>query len=164
MKAIIATAPQVGRILRPLCHMFGPEAPAGLRLPKRVRKRWALPTLRLSEADEAKLARMTARFPDTPPARAAKRALRRMFAGKPVDVRRLFGGGGGLFPPSAAGRALPTAGDRVWRAVAAAAAGAQRQVEEEKKRADSGLRRNDEVEGVPRGGRKDSPCPPWVSL
>ena len=101
MKAIIATAPQVGRILRPFCHLLGIETPECLRLPKRQRKRWASPTLRVSEADEAKLARMTARFPDTPPARAAKRALRRMFAGLPVDLKKMSAVAVGYFlhPP-----------------------------------------------------------------
>ena len=103
MKALLAAAPQVGRIVRPFCHLLGLELPAELRLPKRERerKRWASPTLRLSEADEAKLARLTARFPDTPPARSAKRALRRMFAGKPVDLRKMSAVAAGYFlhPP-----------------------------------------------------------------
>ena len=82
MKEFVADCPQAGRILRPLCTMAGLKVPEWLALPKRVRKKAAL---RLSEEHEAELARLTARFPDTPPARAAKRVLRRMFAGLPVN-------------------------------------------------------------------------------
>jgi hypothetical protein len=40
MKAIIAAAPaQIGRVLRPFCHLLGLEVPAELRLPKRRRVR-----------------------------------------------------------------------------------------------------------------------------
>ena len=106
MKAIIAAAPQVGRILRPFCHFLGIETPAELVLPKRKRSS-PRPSPRrgerekLSEEDEAKLARLTARFPDTPPARAAKRALRRMYAGLKVDVTKLSAVAYGYFvhPP-----------------------------------------------------------------
>ena len=99
MKAIIAAAPQVGRIIRPFCHFLGIETPAELRLPKRKRVRRN--AVRLAEKDEAELARRTARFPDTPPARAAKRALRRMYAGKPVDLTKLSAVAYGYFvhPP-----------------------------------------------------------------
>ena len=98
MKEFVADCPQAGRILRPLCTMAGLKVPEWLALPKRVRKKAAL---RLSEADEAELARLTARFPDTPPARAAKRALRRMYAGLKVDVTKLSAVAYGYFvhPP-----------------------------------------------------------------
>ncbi len=36
--ALLAQAPQAGRILRPLCHMLGIETPAALRLPVRRRR------------------------------------------------------------------------------------------------------------------------------
>ncbi len=85
-QAFVAECPQAGRILRPLCTITGLTPPEWLRLPKRARKSRA-PLL--SEADEAELARLTARFPDTPPARSARRALRRMFAGLPVNFERL---------------------------------------------------------------------------
>jgi len=100
MKAIIAAAPQVGRILRPFCHFLGIETPVELRLPKRRRVRTKTAP-GLSEADEEKLRRVTARFPDTPPARAAKRALRRMYAGLKVDVTKLSAVAYGYFvhPP-----------------------------------------------------------------
>ena len=39
MQAMVAAAPQVGRILRPFCHMLGLPLPEWLRLPKRVRVR-----------------------------------------------------------------------------------------------------------------------------
>jgi len=42
MQAIIAAAPQVGRILRPFCHFLGLEVPAELRLPKRARRQGAV--------------------------------------------------------------------------------------------------------------------------
>jgi len=86
MKAFAADCPQVGRILRPLARMAGLEVPEYLALPKRMRKKRAL---RLSAEDEAELGRLTARFPDTPPARSAKRALRRMFAGLRVNLDRM---------------------------------------------------------------------------
>jgi hypothetical protein len=37
-KALVAAVPQAGRLLRPLCRLFGTEVPEYLRLPKRVRK------------------------------------------------------------------------------------------------------------------------------
>ncbi len=37
-QALIADAPQAGRILRPLCHMLGIPLPVALRLPKRPRR------------------------------------------------------------------------------------------------------------------------------
>jgi len=66
MRAIFERAPQVGRILRPLCHEFGLEMPAWLKLPRRTRVRKPRPLL--TAEDEERLRRMTARFPDTPPA------------------------------------------------------------------------------------------------
>jgi hypothetical protein len=89
MKAFAAECPQVGRLLRPICRMAGIKPPDYLALPKRKRARTGGASLRLPEADEDELRRLTARFPDTPAARSAKRALRRMFAGLPVDVTRL---------------------------------------------------------------------------
>ena len=45
MQAVIAAAPgQIGRALRPFCHLLGLEVPEALRLPKRVRVRVAYPT------------------------------------------------------------------------------------------------------------------------
>ena len=85
-REFVAACPQAGRILRPLCRITGLTPPEWLALPKRARKTRAL---RLSESDEAELARITARFPDTPPARSARRALRRMFAGLPVNWEKL---------------------------------------------------------------------------
>lgn len=41
--ALVETAPQSGRILRPLCRMLAIEPPPALRLPKRVRVRRAPP-------------------------------------------------------------------------------------------------------------------------
>jgi hypothetical protein len=87
MKAIMAAAPQVGRILRPFCHLLGIETPAELVLPKRRRVRTRAPAL--SAAGEAELARITAPFPDTPAARKAKLVWRRVIAGKKVDLRTL---------------------------------------------------------------------------
>src|SRR5215472_1900852 len=78
MKAVIAAAPQVGRILRPFCHLLGIETPAELVLPKRKRVRMRAPAL--SAAGEAELARITAHFPDTPAARQAKLVWRRVIA------------------------------------------------------------------------------------
>ncbi len=89
MQAFAAEAPQVGRLLRPICKMAGMQLPDYLALPKRKRVRKKKEAPRLSEADEAELRRITARFPDTPPARAAKRVWRRMFEGKPVDLTKL---------------------------------------------------------------------------
>jgi hypothetical protein len=77
----MAAAPQVGRILRPFCHTLGLPLPPELQLPKRVRvrkKKEPLPPHPLA-----------ARFPDTPAARSAARALARMQAGLPVDVTKL---------------------------------------------------------------------------
>ena len=124
MKAIVAGAPrEVGRILRPFCHLLGIETPAVLVLPKRIRKRGTSPRpsprggegdgSRLSERDEAELARMTARFPDTPAARAAKRAIRRSMAtGEPVDPRKMSAAALGyvLHPPRDGNCPLPEIG------------------------------------------------------
>ena len=98
MREFVAACPQAGKILRPLCAMAGLTAPDWLALPPREHRRRA-PLL--SERDEAGLARLTARFPDTPPARAAKRALRRMFAGLPVNLQRMSAVARGYFvhPP-----------------------------------------------------------------
>jgi hypothetical protein len=102
MKAIMAAAPQVGRIIRPLCHILGIETPKELVLPKR--KRRPPPPrpsparagegevggeLLLSEAGEAELARITKCFPDTPAARKAKLVWRRVIAGKKIDLTKL---------------------------------------------------------------------------
>ena len=99
MKAFVAEVPQAGRMLRPICKMVGLKLPEYLALPKRVRKKKEPP--RLSEADEEELRRITARFPDTPPARRAKWALRQTFLGKPVDLTRMSAVARGYFlhPP-----------------------------------------------------------------
>ncbi len=100
MKAFVAEVPRVGRLLRPICRMVGMEVPEYLALPKRKKVTSPRPSPQsgegegkkargLSAADEEELRRITARFPDTPPARAAKRVWRRMFEGKPVNLRRL---------------------------------------------------------------------------
>ncbi len=99
MRAFVTEAPQAGRMLRPICEMIGLKPPEWLMLPKRVRKKKEPP--RLSEADEAELRRVTAWFPDTPPARRAKWALRQTFLGKPVDLTRMSAIARGYFlhPP-----------------------------------------------------------------
>ena len=99
-REFVAACPQAGRVLRPLCRMAGVKAPEWLALPKRERVRKSRAPL-LSEQDAAELARLTARFPDTPPARAAKRALRRMFVGLPVNLQRMSAVARGYFvhPP-----------------------------------------------------------------
>jgi hypothetical protein len=89
MQALVAEVPEVGRMLRPICRMVGLKLPDYLALPRRKRVRKRKTPHRLSEADEEELRRLTARFPDTPPARSAKRVLRRMFEGKPVDLTKL---------------------------------------------------------------------------
>ena len=99
MRAFVAEAPQAGRLLRPICTMVGLKPPEYLQLPKRVRKKRE--PARLSEKDEAELRRVTAWFPDTPPARRAKWALRQTFLGKPVDLTRMSAIARGYFlhPP-----------------------------------------------------------------
>jgi hypothetical protein len=93
MKAILATAPQVGRILRPFCRILGLPLPPELELPKRLRVRKQKKPLPPHP--------LAARFPDTPAARSAARALARMQAGLPVDVRKLSAVAYGYFvhPP-----------------------------------------------------------------
>jgi hypothetical protein len=88
MQAFAAACPQVARMLRPICTMAGLKPPEWLALPKRerVRKKRAP---QLSEADEEELRRITARFPDNPAGRSAKRVWRRVFEGKPVDLTKL---------------------------------------------------------------------------
>jgi len=88
MKAFAAEVPQVGRLLRPICKMAGLKVPDYLALPKRKRVRKKAPSL-LSEADEEELRRITARFPDSPAGRSAKRVWRRTFEGKPSDLTKL---------------------------------------------------------------------------
>ena len=101
LKAFVNEVPRAGRLLRPICRMTGVKAPEWLALPrrKRVRRKAAAPVL--PAEDEEKLRRMTARFPDTPAARSAKRALRRMFAGLPVRLERMSAVAVGYFlhPP-----------------------------------------------------------------
>ncbi len=101
MKAFAAEVPQVGRILRPLCKMAGMKLPDYLALPKRKRVRKKKEPPRLSEEDEEELRRLTAWFPDTPPARRAKWAVRQTFLGKPVDLTRMSAVARGYFlhPP-----------------------------------------------------------------
>jgi hypothetical protein len=90
MKAIIAAAPvQIGRVLRPFCHLLGLEVPAELRLPKRRRG----PGLRRHAAASSRL-RDEARELVVPnrrlPAREqAEDAVRRSEAvGKPIDLAK----------------------------------------------------------------------------
>ncbi len=99
MKAFVAEVPQAGRMLRPICKMVGLKLPEYLALPKRMRKKKEPP--RLSEKDEEEFRRLTAWFPDTPPARRAKWALRQTFLGKPVDLTRMSAVARGYFlhPP-----------------------------------------------------------------
>jgi hypothetical protein len=100
IKEFVSACPQAARVLRPLCTMAGLKAPEWLALPKRWRAR-KKDALGLSEADEAELGRLTARFPDTAAARSAKHALRRMFAGLPVNLERMSAVARGYFvhPP-----------------------------------------------------------------
>ena len=79
MKEFAAACPQVGRMLRPVCKMAGMRPPEWLALPKRKRVRKKDNSRQLSEADEEELRRITARFPDSPAGRSAKRVWRRMF-------------------------------------------------------------------------------------
>ena len=99
MQEFAAACPQVGRLLRPICRMAGVKVPDYLALPKRKRARER--SARLSDEDEARLQRMTARFPDTPAARSAKHALRRMLARLPVNLKRMSAIARGYFfhPP-----------------------------------------------------------------
>ena len=99
MREFAADCPQVGRILRPICAMAGIRPADYLALPKRRRVRKN--PRALSAADEAELARITARFPDTPAARSGKRALRRMFERRPVRLDRMSAVARGYFlhPP-----------------------------------------------------------------
>jgi hypothetical protein len=61
-QALVAAAPQVGRILRPLCHMLGLPLPEWLKLPKRVRVRKKdtsprlIPRRRLTPREQAEAA------------------------------------------------------------------------------------------------------------
>jgi hypothetical protein len=109
MKAFAAECPQVGRIIRPMCTMLGLKVPAYLALPKRARKSRAL---RLSEAGEAELARITKCFPDTSGARRARQVWRRVIAGKRVDLTKLSAVVVGymLHPPKDANCPLPEIG------------------------------------------------------
>jgi hypothetical protein len=105
MTEMYAAAPQLGRILRPLAHMIGAPLPQWLKLPKRVRARKSTsprPSPQSGEGEEELPPHpLAARFPDTPPARAAARALARMQAGLPVDVTKLSSVAYGYFihPP-----------------------------------------------------------------
>ena len=117
MQAIYERAPQVGRILRPWCEVFGLETPAWLRLPKRARKKGApTPAHRVKpggkplfprsaglgrEADQrANCAATAFKRRDArgemivtnrklPPREQAEDAIRRSEAsGKPIDVKK----------------------------------------------------------------------------
>ena len=89
MRRFVAEVPQAGRVLRPFCEAMKLKPPEWLALPKRKRVRKKDTSRRLSEEDEEKLRRITARFPDTPATRSAKRALRRGFEGRPVNLNRM---------------------------------------------------------------------------
>jgi hypothetical protein len=97
MKALIAAAPvQIGRVLRPFCHILGLEVPAELRLPKRRRVRKKDTSPRPSpHSGEGVWARRDARaemiVPNRrlPPREQAEDAMRRSEAsGKPIDLKK----------------------------------------------------------------------------
>ncbi len=67
MMEIIANAPQVGRILRPLCRILDAPLPPGLMLPKRVRvgkKDTSSPALRGRRGGAAADDGAVSRYPD----------------------------------------------------------------------------------------------------
>jgi hypothetical protein len=123
LKAMRATAPQVGRILRPLCHMMGLEMPAELRLPKRKRRARGHPSPVPSHKG-----RGTQKAPPMPRRRDyadPKEEARAWMAWsaattKPVDPRRMSAVR--IRAARATGRGLPAAGGRIRRADVHAAA------------------------------------------
>ena len=75
-RALVAAAPQAGRILRPLARMFGLPVPDWLRLPKRQRKPRP-PKLRAPREDLSDLRPIAIRFiPPTDRARLRRLGLR----------------------------------------------------------------------------------------
>ena len=96
MRAIIAAAPQVGRILRPFCDFLGLETPAELVLPKRVRVRrkdtlprppGSGPGASLPQSGEGDGRRL--RRPPDPREEAAAAMRRSEATGEPIDPRTL---------------------------------------------------------------------------
>jgi hypothetical protein len=96
LKAIMAAAPQqIGRVLRPFCHLLGLEVPAELRLPKRRHG----PGLRRGSAESGGLKPTLLRRDEAgemivpnrrlPPREQAEDAMRRSEAsGKPIDLKK----------------------------------------------------------------------------
>ncbi|MBV9654354.1 MAG: hypothetical protein JOZ42_07290 [Acetobacteraceae bacterium] len=90
--ALVAQAPQAGRILRPLCHMLRIELPDGLRLPPRPRRPHSPATPKpAAEARPRRPKPAWLRWPKSPP-------LRRM-AGAAGPEPRLGTEGTGTGPP-----------------------------------------------------------------
>ena len=87
MKALIAAAPvQIGRVLRPFCHILGLEVPAELRLPKRRRG----PGLRRRSAATSRLQDANGRRRRRTPREVAEDAIRESErTGKPIDPAKI---------------------------------------------------------------------------
>jgi hypothetical protein len=83
MRAVIAAAPQqIGRVLRPFCHILGLPVPAELRLPKRPRVRENDPPPPVNGGEGARRRRT--------PKEIAEALVRRSDAtGKPIDFRKV---------------------------------------------------------------------------
>jgi hypothetical protein len=97
MKAIIAEAPvQIGRVLRPFCHILGLEVPAELRLPKRrkVRKKDTSPRPSPQSGEGAKGGGSCGGYPS--PSRSAGPSLSHKATGF-TDLDPARGGGWQLF-------------------------------------------------------------------
>ena len=87
MQALIAAAPvQIGRVLRPFCHLLGLEVPAELRLPKRRRG----PGLRRRSAATSRLQDANGRRRRRTPREVAEDAIRESErTGKPIDPKKI---------------------------------------------------------------------------
>jgi hypothetical protein len=87
MKAIIAAAPvQIGRVLRPFCHLLGLEVPAELRLPKRRRG----PGLRRHPAAASRLQAENGKRRRRTPREVAEDAIRESErTGKPINPGKI---------------------------------------------------------------------------
>jgi hypothetical protein len=88
MKALIAAAPvQIGRVLRPFCHILGLEVPAELRLPRRrrVRKKDTSPrpSTHSGEGEAKRCRRRTPREAGEDAIRESERT------GKPIDPKKI---------------------------------------------------------------------------